>query len=271
MIVVERGADRISVQLHPGPSPTAPAVIVLPAMGVPAGYYRRFAEALHDAGLLVAVADLRGTGASTPRISPASAYGFAELTSDVGAVLDTLTPHLTGRRRILLGHSLGGQLAVLHLALHPDSRIDGLALVAAGIPHWRNFRGHLRHGIRPFASFMNATATVARYWPGWGFGGRQSRGVVRDWSHVVRTGAFPPIDGVTPPLDTITQPVLAVSVEHDTLTPAPTVDDLCRRLTSAPISRVHYTAAESGTPMDHFTWTRSATPLAARIAAFATA
>ncbi|MDR7278262.1 alpha/beta hydrolase family protein [Catenuloplanes atrovinosus] len=269
MLILDRSADRIAVRVYPSPSPTAPAVVILPAMGVPAAYYRRFAEALHDAGLLVAVADLRGTGASTPPTSAGSAHGYAELVDDVAAVLHALAPQLTGRRRILLGHSLGGQLAVLHLALRPDTAVDALVLVAAGLPHWRNFRGTLRHGIRPFAHIMNATATIARFWPGWGFGGRQPRRVIRDWSHVVRTGHFPPINGTTPALESITRPVLAVSVDGDTLMPPPTVDDLCGRLTSAPVTRLHYDPSTSGAPMNHFTWVKAAAPLAARVASFA--
>lgn len=267
MLVVERGTDRLAVRLYPAPSPDAPAVVILPAMGVPAGYYRRFAENLHDAGLLVAVADLRGTGASTPATSARSAYGYAELVDDVGSVLGALEPHVAGRRRILLGHSLGGQVATLYLAWHPEAKIDALALIAAGVPHWRHFRGAFRHGIRPFAAFMNATAAVARYWPGWGFGGRQSRGVVRDWSHGVRTGDLPPIGGVPAPLSGITRPVLAVSVEHDTLMPPAAVDAFCARLGAATVTRVHYDAAESGASMNHFTWVRAAAPLAARVAA----
>ena len=42
---IDRGVDRISVQSYPDPQPdpTGPAVVVFPAMGVPAGYYRPLA------------------------------------------------------------------------------------------------------------------------------------------------------------------------------------------------------------------------------------
>ena len=133
---VQVDGARIGVQVYPEPAGVrgAPVVVIWPAMGVRARYYRPFAAALRDAGLAVIVADLRGTGESTPRPSRACRYGYAELAADVGAVLDALKPRLDGRRTVLLGHSLGGQAAVLHLALHGEPGVDGLALVAVGLP-----------------------------------------------------------------------------------------------------------------------------------------
>jgi predicted alpha/beta hydrolase len=60
-----------------------------------------------------------------------------------------------------------------------------------------------------------------------------------------------------------------VSVENDAYTPARVLDHLCAKLTAAPVTRVHYTVAEAGGPLDHFRWVRAAGPLAARIADFA--
>src|SRR5262245_27764875 len=101
---LERDGQRLALHVYPEPDrgADAPLVLVLPAMGVPARFYRQLAETLCAAGLGVVVADLRGTGASTPAPSRASRYGMAELVGDVGAVLDELRP---GARRVLLvGH-----------------------------------------------------------------------------------------------------------------------------------------------------------------------
>ncbi|MEU2984166.1 alpha/beta fold hydrolase [Micromonospora aurantiaca] len=140
---VDVDGARIGVQVYPEPAgpPGAPVVLIWPAMGVRARYYRPFAAALRDAGLAVIVADLRGTGESTPAPSRACRYGYQEMATDIGAVLDALKPRLDGRTRLLLGHSLGGQVAVLHQALHDDDRVDGLALVAVGLPWWRRYPG----------------------------------------------------------------------------------------------------------------------------------
>ncbi|WP_431934937.1 alpha/beta hydrolase family protein [Micromonospora sp. RP3T] len=270
---VDVDGARIGVQVYSEPAgpPGAPVVVIWPAMGVRARYYRPFAAALRDAGLAVIVADLRGTGESTPAPARTCRYGYAELATDVGAVLDALKPRLDGRVRVLLGHSLGGQVAVLHQALHDAGRVDGLALVAVGLPWWRRYPGRRGWGVLPYTQGIAAVARLLGVWPGWGFGGRQASGVIRDWAHTARTGRFPTLDGVDAEaaVRRIRTPVLAVSVDDDQYTPHETLDHLCDKLTGAPVTRHRYTVTEAGTALDHFTWVRAAAPLAARVAAFA--
>ncbi|MEU8050282.1 alpha/beta hydrolase family protein [Micromonospora haikouensis] len=264
---------RLGVQVYPEPdgAPGAPVVVIWPAMGVRARYYRPFAAHLRAAGLAVVVADLRGSGESTPAPSRACRYGYAELAADVGAVLAALKPRLDGRPTILLGHSLGGQAALLHLALHGTGAVDGLALVAVGVPYWRTYPGPRRFGVLPYTQGIAATARLLGVWPGWGFGGRQARGVIRDWAHTARTGRFPALDGVDveAALRTLDVPVLAVSVDDDQYTPHGTVDHLCGKLTAATVVRERLTAARAGAPLDHFTWVRASGPVAVRVAAWA--
>jgi predicted alpha/beta hydrolase len=225
------------------------------------------------------VTDLRGTGASTPKPSRASRYGYADLAGDVGAVLDALKDRRAGRRTVLIGHSLGGQACALHLALTPESTVDGLVFVAVGLPYWRGYQGNRRASVFAFTQGIGVISAVLGVWPGWGFGGRQARGVMRDWAYTARNGRFPSLNsggarhgaGHDPEaaLARIDVPVLAVSVEHDQYTPPATTDLLCAKLTAAPVTREHYTLAEAGGPLDHFTWARSGGPLARRIALFA--
>lgn len=270
---VDVDGARLGVQVYPEPdgAPGAPVVVIWPAMGVRARYYRPFAAHLRAAGLAVVVADLRGTGESTPAPSRACRYGYAELAADVGAVLAALKPRLDGRPTILLGHSLGGQAALLHLALHGTGAVDGLALVAVGVPYWRNYPGPRRFGVLPYTQGIAATARLLGVWPGWGFGGRQARGVIRDWAHTARAGRFPALDGVDveAALRTLDVPVLAVSVDDDQYTPHGTVDHLCGKLAAATVVRERLTAARAGAPLDHFTWVRASGPVAIRVAAWA--
>jgi predicted alpha/beta hydrolase len=269
---VDRSGDRLGLQIYPDPpgSGPFPAVVIFPAMGVPARYYRSFAAELRSAGLGVIVADLRGTGSSSPPPSRASSYGYAELIDDVGAVLADLKPRLDGRKLVLLGHSLGGQAALLHLALGDGSGVDGLALVGVGLPYWRSYRGGRRYLALPFTQVIGATAAMLRVWPGWGFGGRQARGVIRDWAYTARTGRFPRIDGVDAEaaVGSVGIPVLAVSVDGDQYVPHEILDRLCAKLVAAPIRRERYTAGEAGRRLDHFAWVRASGPLATRVAAW---
>lgn len=274
---LDRTGDRLGLHVYEPPSPHAPLVLLWPAMGVPARYYRPFASALLEQGLWPVVVDLRGTGTSTPRPGRASRYGYAELVGDVGAVLDGLAARRAGRATILLGHSLGGQLCTLHLArasANPTAAgVAGLVLVAVGLPYWRCYPGVRRAAVLGFTQAIGLASALLRVWPGWAFGGRQARRVMRDWAYTARTGRFPQLSDVDvgTALGATRTPVLAVSVEHDRHTPPATTERLLAKLTAAPVERAHYTAAEAGAPLDHFLWVRASAKLAARVAAFAAA
>lgn len=260
-----RGRDRLALRVHPaGGGRTA---LLLPAMGVPATYYDGFVAPLTAGGLDVVVADLRGTGASTPPPTRASRYGYAELVDDVATVLTELGADAP----LLIGHSLGGHAAALHLALGGTGA--GLALVASGTPWKRYYPGWYGVGLRAVTPVITGLSAGLGYWPGHrlGFGGRQSRGIMRDWAHVVRTGDFPAIDGADADarLADVKVPVLGVSVAGDRLTPASTLDHFTAKFTGTTVTRHHYTSDESGAPMNHFRWTRAGGPLAARLLAFA--
>jgi predicted alpha/beta hydrolase len=267
---LDRGGDRLGLQVYPD-SPDSPVVVIWPAMGVPARYYQPFARQLTQEGLSVVVVDLRGTGTSTPKPSRRSRYGYTELIGDVGAVLETLKPRTDGRRVILLGHSLGGQICALHLAVTGDTGVDGLALVAVGLPWYRSYPGRRGLGVLGFTQAIAAVSAVLGVWPGWGFGGKQARGVIRDWGHTARHGAFPAIDGTgrEATLTRVVTPVLAISVDDDQYTPPTTLDQLCAKMGAAPVERVHLTAAEAGAPIDHFKWVRASSTVATRVCAFA--
>jgi predicted alpha/beta hydrolase len=290
---VDRGTDHIGLHVYSAPDDPlaedslaedslAPAVVIWPAMGVPARYYRPFAELLAAAGLAVIVADLRGTGSSTPRASRGSRYGLAELVGDVEAVQEALSARLADRTTVLLGHSLGGQAALLHLATADEPAVDGLVLIAVGMPFFRAYPGRRGAMVLPYTQTIAAASAVMRVWPGWGFGGRQARGVIRDWGYTARHGRYPRLDGIDPEaaLRSMRTPVLAISVDNDQFTPAPTVDHLVGKLAEAPVRREHYAvpgrpsdvpvlAAPPDARLDHFAWVRAAGPLADRVAAFA--
>jgi predicted alpha/beta hydrolase len=255
---LDRGTDRLA--LHAYPDPGGPVALLLPAMGVPARYYRAFAEHLHDQGLAVVVADLRGTGDSTPRPSRRSRYGYADLVDDVGAARDTLPQ---GRTTILVGHSLGGQVALLYLAR--DAGVDGLALVATGLPYFRAYPRGMRARVLRLTQGVGALTALLRVWPGWGFGGRQARGVILDWGYTARHGRYPRLRGwdAEAALRSVRTPVLAITVEGDTYTPADTTDHLVAKLAAAPVTREVWPGG------DHFRWVRESGGIAGRIAAFA--
>jgi pimeloyl-ACP methyl ester carboxylesterase len=89
-----------------------------------AASFSRIAPLLADDRYVIAL-DLRGHGRSSHL--PAGAwYHYVDYFNDLRAVLD----HLGWQRAELLGHSLGGTLASLFAALHPE-RVDSLLLIEA--------------------------------------------------------------------------------------------------------------------------------------------
>ncbi|NUT05513.1 MAG: alpha/beta fold hydrolase [Hamadaea sp.] len=267
-LFLDRGADRLSVGVTTAADPDAPFFVVFPAMGVPARYYSQLVTRLTADGCGVAVADLRGTGESRPKATRAAQYAMTDLADDVGSVLAATAELRAGRRTFLLGHSLGGHAGVIHLARSaPENPVDGLILIASGLPLWRLF-GARSLGVLTFAEGIRAVSALLGHWPGWGFGGRQSRGVIQDWAHTARRGEFAPRLGVADRLGDITLPVLAISVDTDQYTPPPTIDLLVGKLTGAKVTRVHVTEDEAGAPLDHFRWARTPGAIVDRVTAW---
>jgi predicted alpha/beta hydrolase len=215
-------------------------VVIFPAMGVPASYYGRFADSLAQHGFDVHVADLVG-----------NSYG--ELADHVGATLASLEERRRGRKTVLLGHSLGGQVAAVHLA-RSRTTVDGLVFIAVGIPYWRVYR-HRGLGVLGFTQGINAISFLLRHWPGWGFGGRQPRGVIRDWAYTGRHGHFPPY--LHADFAAVDVDLLSITVEADQYTPPATTGYLVRKLSRARVTRARLTADGAGLPLDHFKWVKA--------------
>jgi predicted alpha/beta hydrolase len=261
--------DVLAVHSYPDDG-TGPMAVILPAMGVPARYYRHFAAVLHAAGFAVVAVDLRGTGASEPKPSRATRYGYADLVDDVAAVCATLDERRGDRPLLLVGHSLGGQVGLLHAANDPAG-VSGVVLIAAAIPYWRAYPGRRKFEVFGLTQGIGAVSTVLGVWPGWGFGGRQAGPVMTDWARTARADSYAHLPGADEALAKVATPVLAISFEGDTLVPAAVIDHFLARMPAAPVERTHFTPADLGTAVDHLTWARASDPVAERIARFAEA
>ncbi|MFD6432360.1 alpha/beta fold hydrolase [Streptomyces venezuelae] len=262
----------------PGPPP-APMVLILPAMGVPARFYRRFARQLHDEGLTVLTVDLRGQGEATPPAAGRGAPGHgyrAIVEEDLPAVVSAIRDELgTEPPLFLLGHSLGGQLGLVYAASARRPAVDGVAVIATGSVWFRAFAPLRGAGLLLVQLLIAGTATLLGRWPGTrlGFGGNQPKGVMRDWARQVRTGRYS-AEGSSldyeSTLATLTLPVLAISVDDDTYAPASSLNHLLDKTPEARLTRRHYTTQEAGAPLDHFAWTRAGGALAKWVAAWTT-
>ncbi|MEU6083309.1 alpha/beta fold hydrolase [Streptomyces sp. NPDC047108] len=264
-----QGFDLAARVTRPREAPVA-VIVLWSAMGVKASHYDAFGAELAASGFGVVTVDLRGQGDSLPVPRRGHAYGYEDVATQdwprvIAAARETFGPDLP---LYVLGHSLGGQMSLLHLARHPES-VDGMVLVASGSVHYRCYSGLARLKVLLGPMLIALISAVLGYWPGdrLGFGGRQSARLVRDWARTARTGRWRPAGaGVDYEslLPGVRIPVLAISVEGDDLAPPSAVDGLCRKLPSARVERWHTALpARGGSP--HFRWVRDAEGIALRI------
>ncbi|MFC5720556.1 MFS transporter [Streptomyces gamaensis] len=253
----------------------APVVVLLPAMGTPARFYLPFVRQLHERGLTVVTADLRGHGESTPAVRRGVCFGYREMAEwDVTAVLSAVRSALPRAPLVVLGHSLGGHLALLHAAAH-GPRPDGLVLVGTGSSWYRGCGG--LSGLRNLV-LLQLCALGARalgYWPGrrFGFGGTEAAGVLRDCARQARRDGFRLLGSTVDyerALRELDLPVLAVSVEGDRMFPRRASEHLLGKIPRAALTRRHYARADAeGRRLDHFRWVHSGAVLAEWVAQWA--
>ena len=157
-------------------SASAPVLLCLPAMGVPARYYQPLVQALAQAsGGPAYAAELRGQGDSRERAERGADFGYREIVEDdLPRWLDHVAQQHPQRRIVLVGHSLGGQLAVLACAMLAE-RLAGLVLMAAGTAHHRAWPAPHRLRARLTVGAIAGVARLLPWYPGHrlGFGGNQ--------------------------------------------------------------------------------------------------
>jgi len=235
-------------------------VLWLPALGVPARNYLPLADALAARGVACYVHEWRGLGASSLRASRKCNWSYRELlTMDLPASEAALGAHGDGATRVLGGHSLGGQLATCLLALAP-ARSDALWLVGSGSPYWHAFPPPLRFALPIAYRFLPWLAQRCGALPGprVGFGGREARDVIRDWSRSAMSGRYR-ADGAAD-LDArmaaIKVPVRAVVMDSDWMAPRSSLAFLASKMPRATLHVTTLDAATLGTRSDHFSWMR---------------
>lgn len=245
-------------------------ILIGPAMGTPARVYAPLAEALAAQGLNAAVIELRGIGSSSLRAGKRVDYGYRTMQSlDWEAACKTLRVRFSDSPLFLLGHSLGGQLAVLHAAAQPQGLV-GVALVAAGSVYYRGWSGFKSVGILAFTQFAGATAGLLGYFPGkrLGFGGTEAKTLMQDWARLARTGRFDCVGNGIDYEAAIAQlclPVLGLSFEHDGFAPHRAQQNLLNKLTHAAVTHLALSAQDTGQRLDHYSWIRKPDAVVARV------
>lgn len=237
------------------------ALLWLPALGVAAKHYIPFAEALAARGIAVFLHEWRGNGSSNRRPGRDCDWGYRELFADIAASEAAIGADAIDLPRILGGHSLGGQLACCSLALAP-ARAQALWLVASGAPYWRSFPAPTRWWLPLAYRFLPWLADRCGALPGHrvGFGGREARGVIHDWSRTALSGRYA-ATGVDADLErglaAVQSGARAVVMADDWLAPPGSLRFLLGKMPAVAARIDMLDAVAPGVRADHFGWLKA--------------
>lgn len=128
------GRGRVYVVDNAGPTPDAPTVVLLHALGCTAylSWYPVLGELSKHYRVVMFDQRWHGRGIRSPR------FRFSDCADDVVAVLDALEVE----RCVVVGYSMGGAIAQLLWRRHPE-RVAGMVLCSTA----RNFRGKRREKL----------------------------------------------------------------------------------------------------------------------------
>lgn len=245
-------------------------MLVLPGLGIPAGYYTPLVDALRAAGANATTLELPGQGDREPP-SRHNDPGFADLLDHdlPAAIADLRASDEADAPTILLGHSIGGHLAAMH-AGRPGSDVDGLVLAACGSPYHHAYDMAMAAKIRVLTAMIPVSGAVLGHFPGdrLDFGGRQPRSLMLDWRHLALTNTYV-ARGIDEDLDgqvgQWSGPVLAVRMADDDFAPEAAVHAVTDKFSTAEVTHRVLSADELGTRANHHGWARHPDAIVATI------
>jgi len=230
--------------------------IILPAMGIRGSYYYRLGNEIQKKGFPVIIMDYRGYGLSSVRASREIDFGFREWLSDLHFAIKIFRNRFSIDKINLLGHSIGGQLACLFAARHPEI-IGKVVLVGSGLPYYKTWKGWGKLKLWIGGNLSKFISNAVGYFPGelTGFAGRESRSCMQDWSKIVKTGKYKIKNdsfNYELAMSSVLITIQAISFPEDNLAPPYTTNLLLDKF-QASIDKNHKVIEG----FDHFNWTKN--------------
>jgi predicted alpha/beta hydrolase len=234
---------------------------MLPALGVPAGFYRRLAEALGARGVDVVLVEQRGHGRSPYQARRGAAFGYRDyLEQDIPAAIAWTRARLPGHRLFLGGHSLGGHMSSIATGRTADGEIEGVVHLACGFPYHGLFAGRSARMVKLLCFLIPPLVLLFGYYPGdrVGFGGREFGRLMLDWRKWATGDSYdsPATPDAEAGIGSYRGRVLSVAFEQDTFASEAAIAYSYSRFKSVDVTALTLGRAEQGDYLGHFDWAK---------------
>lgn len=259
-----QNGSTVPLWVHAPEQPSKHVVLLAPALGIPAGFYKKLCAELARLGISTVCLEQRGNGESPYRPGDGSRFGLQEyLQQDLPAAMsyidDTFMQGPAAPELVLAGHSLGGHMMGLYAAQNPG-KVTKLIRLACGFPYYGDFKGTASVFVRLLVLILPIVTKILGYFPGnrMGFGGREYRDLMLDWRVWAKDGRYliNGIDDLEDSLHKLTGKVLSIAFEKDTMSSEAATNRGLSYFKDAEVTRITLGVREQGDHLGHINWAR---------------
>ena len=261
-VLIESENYQFDVSLFESSKISQYTMICIPAMGVRASYYKEFANQLCSSGFNVILMELRGHGNSSIIPSHTIDFGYVELLEDLDNIVDYIGQRFSSTKIVIIGHSLGGQIGSLYVSANPV-KIDRIILITSCSVFYKGWSNLLSLKIYLAGKLFPTLSLLLGYFPGTriGFGGRESKTIIKDWSNTVLNGTYILENSSVDyefKLSKLNKKILSLSIEKDYLASKRAIMNLLNKFSKeSMIKQIHLTGKDVGIEnLNHFNWTK---------------